>query len=413
MEGLFEAIEETNAGEKVHLRLTIGEASIILERHLNTFCLNVEYIDRGFNNCIYVVKTREHEEYVIRLVGSRPRFLKKFKTEGEVAGIHYLLKKCPDIPVPKVLGFCSSRELSGIDAEYILMGKLPGRPLEEVWVSMTTEQKCVVAKQCARILVSMTSLRFNELGSFALSPQHSATHGIGLDMNEVQAEDIQIGTFTELKVGPFSGFLDYFHGRCKKELENLQTSKFMEHQLSNLVRINKFIEVMTDEDRTRLNPEVYTNVPFTFYHGDFHSWNILVDENFDLSGLLDFEFSGALPIDNNYFDGFKFLGPNAPGWQIFDEYPALDEDEDDITPDPTALAPIRDAFAKEVTKLNKDVWSENIPGFMDRRMLHYFANHICPWYLKDVNPQDATTQELRDRETSFRRVNFVWNKYGF
>jgi len=402
--------EETNTGQKLQIPLTIEGASVVLRRHLNTSCVDVDYIDRGFNNLVYVVKSGNDQSYVLRLIGPRPRFLKKLKTEGEVAGIHYLAQRFPDLPVPKVLGFCSSKELSGINAEYILMEKLPGRSLEDVWDSMDTQGKCKIAKQCGNVLVSMMSPRFDQIGSFALSPKHSESHGIGLDMSTVKAEDITIGRFTELNVGPFPNFLTFFREICKKQVVSLHSSAFMKPQLANLARIEKFIQVMTDVNTTLLPPEVYTNVPMTFCHRDFHPWNMLVDDRGNLSGLLDFEFSASMPIDHNWFHGLKFLGANTAAWQVSnEEQPDSNGDESDHF----IIDQIREIFMEEIRELNPSVLPENIPGHGERALLHYFASKICPRHLIDVIIEGASCRNLKKRERATKIVNFVLEKYGF
>jgi len=408
--GFDEAGEETNAGQKLQIPLTIEGASLNLGRHLNTSCIKVNYVDRGFNNLVHIVKSGNDKSYVIRLIGPRPRFLKKLKTEAEVAGIHYLTQRFPDLPVPKVLGFCSSKELSGINAEYILMEKLPGRSLDVVWDSMDTKGKCKIATQCGNVLVSMMSPRFDKLGSFALSPKHSASQGLGLDTSTVKAEDITIGRFTELNVGPFPNFLSFFREVCKKKVANLQSSAFMKPQLANLARIEKFIQVMTDVNTTLLLPEVYTNVPMTFCHGDFHPWNMLVDDHGNLSGLLDFEFSASMPIDYNWFHGMEFLGANTSARQVFNEQPNSDFKE---TFNLAVIAQIRDTFMKEIRKFNPRILPEGIPGHTERALLHYFADKICPWHLADIKTEEASCKNLVKRDRAIKIVSFVLEKYGF
>jgi len=120
--------------QKPGIDLTLEGANLILHRHLGLgvgkSCRTVDLLNRGCNNKAYIVITTDDHEYIIRLTGVG-KLWAKMKTEGEVAGILYLASKCPEIPVPKILGFCSSSELSGINAEYILMEKLSRIRLEE------------------------------------------------------------------------------------------------------------------------------------------------------------------------------------------------------------------------------------------------------------------------------------------
>jgi hypothetical protein len=224
-------IEDRKAG----IDLTLEGATIILERHLQTTCTTLSYLDRGYNNRTYIAGGSDGREYVIRV--SRRGHWTKSKTEGEVAGILYLALKCPEVPVPKILGFCSNSELSGIGEEYILMEKVPGKPLDEIWPSLSFEDKSRLTSQLCLIFVKLKSLTFNKLGSFTLVPRISDTHGIGVDLSHFVIEDIEVGPLLEFSVGPFQEYLPYFREVCEREIMELEKCEFMKPQLRNLDRI--------------------------------------------------------------------------------------------------------------------------------------------------------------------------------
>ena len=392
---------------KKGINLTLEGANIILQRHLNKSCISMEYLNRGYNNGTYIAKSHYGVSYIIRVSG-RGGYCKKMKTEGEVAGIFYLSQKCPEIPVPRILGFCSSQELSGINGEYILMEKLPGTPLDDIWLTMDMNQKFHIAQQVAKIFIRMKSLKFDELGSFVLSPRISASHGMGVKMDDLTLEDIRVGECMELKIGPFTEYLSYYRDQCGREIEELQKCSFLQPQLRNLERIENFVSHMTDREKTRLDTEVYENVFFTFTHGDIEARNILVENN-EVTGIVDFEFCGSFPIDADWFDGMGFLGARTAEWQIFNEIPVVDDDD---TPEPTIIAPVREVCLAEIKKTESSVLPEKIPGHFERAILYYFACNICPWYLREVEEPPTPTQ-LTERSDAIRRLEFVLDKYGF
>jgi hypothetical protein len=165
---------------------------------------------------------------------------------------------------------------------------------------------------------------------------------------------------------------------------------------------------MTYAETTTLSPDAYTNVPFTFHHGDYEARNIMVlEERLEVSGVLDFEFSGSFPIDNDWFDGMGFLGARTAEWRIFDEEPELDDD----TPDPDIIEPIRRYSLREIEALNPEFLPKRIPAHMERALLYYFSCNICPWYLREV--KEPSKEQLKSREIAIQRVENVLEKYGF
>ena len=55
-------------------------------------------------------------------------------------------------PVPKVHAWSSRAQSNAVGAEYVIMEKLPGVPLDAVWSQMRIEDRLKVVKAIARYL---------------------------------------------------------------------------------------------------------------------------------------------------------------------------------------------------------------------------------------------------------------------
>ena len=70
-----------------------------------------------------------------------------------------------DIPVPKILGYCSRDAESRIGAEYIIMEKAAGVELAQVWGDLEPRDKVSLVKQLADISSRLGENRFSSYGA--------------------------------------------------------------------------------------------------------------------------------------------------------------------------------------------------------------------------------------------------------
>ncbi len=83
-------------------------------------------------------------------------------------------------------------------------------------------------------------------------------------------------------------------------------------------RIQNFVHIMCNPKSTLFNPEDISNIPFVFTHGDYEPRNFLVDKDtLKITGLLDFEFSGSFPVDDDWFAGMGWMGGSTRGEDVF------------------------------------------------------------------------------------------------
>lgn len=135
---------------------------------------------------------------------------------------------------------------------------MPGRPLDEVWSSLSTEHRERVAKQTAGYLLQLRDIQSDRLESVGGQPLYS---------------DFLFLQGFETPHGPFSS---------DEELWN-EMSKALMH--------------IPEQARAELRRRMPPAAPYTFTHGDLTIVNIMVNpDNGDLTGILDWENAGYWPV---------------------------------------------------------------------------------------------------------------------
>lgn len=86
-----------------------------------------------------------------------------FKTESEVATIQYVRERS-SLPVPRVIAFSSSSS-NPLGFEWILMEKVHGVPIDQVWEHMTFDAKMSVVVEFADKIKALLDLRFSLFGN--------------------------------------------------------------------------------------------------------------------------------------------------------------------------------------------------------------------------------------------------------
>lgn len=164
------------------------------------------------------------------------------------------LKENTTIPVPKVLN-----EWVDSDGRYfILMERIKGRTLEEAWPTMTTADKERIADQAAGYLLQLRKLQSPQMQSLAGGPVYDAFLDMGSDM------------YTS-------------HGPISSD------NGLWEDMATGLARL-------PEKARAGLRRRMPTISPFTFTHGDLTNVNIMVNDDGNLAGIIDWEWSGFFPV---------------------------------------------------------------------------------------------------------------------
>lgn len=243
-----------------------------------------------------------------RNVTSPPISLSKLIVESEVATMKYL--RSVGALVPNVFDFASTpSESHGVGTSYILMEKVPGKPLD--MTKATNEQKRSVLRQLAKFYTIVSEHPLPAIGSLC----NPGTSDLGTCLFEDFASVDTSGIVVPL--GPFTKAAEYREACVRRILAQIDTGERYSDckDEAHLIYTNLLSQVVGLDD------EKYQAGPFYLKHLDDKGDHILVDEHFNITGIIDWEWAQAVPepeafccplflLDvGAFFDGENALGP--------------------------------------------------------------------------------------------------------
>ncbi|PUU75362.1 kinase-like domain-containing protein [Tuber borchii] len=144
----------------------IATIEALSRQHLGADNLSVEFLAGGAFNKVYLITVPSNnilgpKFYVFRVTLPVEPF---YKTASEVATLR-LLRQCTSLPVPEVFAYdCTTENELGF--EWIIMEKIPGVPLEELWPLMSLEDKKIVVERLGQFSKELREkCKFNAIGS--------------------------------------------------------------------------------------------------------------------------------------------------------------------------------------------------------------------------------------------------------
>jgi hypothetical protein len=215
------------------------------------------------------------------------------KTLSEVAAL-FFVRENTTIPVPHVIAF-NADVTNELGFEYILMTRLDGRPLREKLHSLSWLKMDLLVQQIADFPAHLSRLKFPEIGSiYPASNDHSFTVGETVLPAFFTQRHVQLSTIPR---GPLSNshafvaahtqhlYYDITQQLASYDTDAAEDAEEMQDVYSAL---NSLIPL--------LYPPSASNEPATLYHHDLSSNNILVNDQGDLTGIVDWECVVASPL---------------------------------------------------------------------------------------------------------------------
>lgn len=250
------------------------------------------------------------------------------------------------IPVPKVLGYSATSE-NPVGAEYIIMEKLPGKPIGDAWYYLSEDERLKVVLGLVLLEAKLFAIELPAYGSIYYSadlpPEMSR---IAVHRQDSGHPEISVGPDSALKWwskersllpidrGPHTSPTDSLVSIARKELAwlrsygqprlpferayredtNYQKSMPEEH-IETLRKYMRIAPYLVPDDTSLHRP--------TLRHPDLQPNNIFVSEKFDIVGIIDWQHSSVLPLFlaagiphhlQNYHDeeSLRFVPPILP-----------------------------------------------------------------------------------------------------
>jgi len=212
------------------------------------------------------------------------------KTESELATIEYV-RKNTTIPVPEIY-FINHNENHVVGSAFVLMERMDGEQLCNVWSDLSLKHKLDVIEQLANVTGQLADQKFDKIGVIT----KDGTIGPLLS-NKDPTQTIADHAFTST----IDSYLAYLENDNPKRTE---AAKKLYHEARDEIR--SFFE------HNATNPLLHA--PYRLMHGDYGSQNILVvqadnDLPPKISAIIDWDLSQTIEVEALY---------EYPGWIIDD-----------------------------------------------------------------------------------------------
>lgn len=192
------------------------------------------------------------------------------------------------IIVPEVFDFNVSRspEDNNIGHPYILMEALEGRTIDgNMGDTVPEKYREKVFHGIAECLIQLSSLRFSKIGCIEAVEQPGGTVEYRIKSCYNPA-----GCIWPQNSGPFSTAIDYFF--TTRTIDYQETLERHREDLDECFAAWLRLETALSIVQLKFN-----NGPFPLYHPDFRLSNILFDEEYNITGVIDWSYAMTVPVE--------------------------------------------------------------------------------------------------------------------
>lgn len=241
-------------------------------------CVDITYVKGGAFHEIRLLHFEDGWTCIARF----PRFKESlYKAESELAATEYV-RKHTKVPVPETF-FVNHNRNHVVGSEFVLMEKMEGVKLCDLYDDIPLEHKISVIEQLAEMVFQLSELKFEKMGSlnseFVVGPLLNPWKG-----TYEMYQDIE---------GPFTNVWDFFSaGLNEKRLHRPQLL------MELYPEIKEFLQpVVADlaSNYQSLQP------PYRLVHSDLQLYNILVTQDDKtqppkITGIIDWDWSFIGPL---------------------------------------------------------------------------------------------------------------------
>ncbi|KAG8946599.1 hypothetical protein FRC03_001333 [Tulasnella sp. 419] len=201
------------------------------------------------------------------------------------------------IPVPHIFHYSLRADGDGVGSPYMLMSKVDGVPLTELWDDMDDRRRHAVLVQVAEIYVELFSHRFEHIGSLFMRDENGQpTWYIDrmVIMPDPEAHStITSGVLSKTFRSAFDFWTEFANGRLRASRATAFGLDNRKYEYMHMWILRSLIPSLFD---TTLDTTGFPLCP-----GDFHTQNIMIvdgDTNPRISGVIDWEWSRTLPTSS-------------------------------------------------------------------------------------------------------------------
>ncbi|KAK7471266.1 hypothetical protein VKT23_002674 [Stygiomarasmius scandens] len=230
------------------------------------------------------------------------------RVASEIAIMEYIESQT-NIPIPHIIE--SSANAESIGSPFILMTKVDGVPLVQVWDEMADDKRRVLLQQVVDILLELWSHRFDTVGALFKQPNGKWTIASSSSLDDSQAGNYGIDTTSHSNAADY--WLAYTNAKLQAEKDFNFGDITKSHSYAMLWFMRSLIPALFDPSVDRHG--------FPLSPGDLHSQNIMVTDidtpTPHISAVIDWEFSGSDYCTS--FAHYPFFIIDHPAWE--DDHP--------------------------------------------------------------------------------------------
>ncbi|KAJ2975187.1 hypothetical protein NUW58_g8429 [Xylaria curta] len=256
-------------------------------------CKPLSKMTNGLNNLVCILQFSDQTRWVAR-IGLHRSATDSAKLRSEVDAMQLIREQCK-IPIPQVFA-CEVNSENPVGVPFVLMEFLPGNTAMDAaggydvhrgQIPFTYRPKFY--RSVAECHVKITALRFSKIGTIVRNAEGR----------------YNIGPFPDIG-GPFDSAADFFEAWAEHARFPHGKDKILGMMKGGLARrvlasINEFpSKIKAMARRISCNNQG----PFPLCHADFLHSNIIVDEDFQVLGIIDWEGACTLPLQLVTFPGF-------------------------------------------------------------------------------------------------------------
>lgn len=281
-------------------------ASSIRERVFHTPTSDGKQIARiaGAYNIVHIIQL-DGNKLVIRIPatgwGSGKTETAARALESQVATLR-LIKQNTAIPVPEVYDF-DTTDNNAIGAPYICMSFVPGIPVMQVWFkdpeTMSREQfRLNILSGLSHVMAQFSRLTFDKIGSVSGDEAGNTSLEPCYDWHINDDGTVQI-----VPSGPFDSASAYFEAHFKGNVANDGPNEWDKAESEIMQSIMSYSPIHDSQGGFVLRPP------------DLNPQNVMVDEQGNITGLIDWDLVQTLPRCVGY--------ARYPGWITRDWDPLM------------------------------------------------------------------------------------------
>ncbi|KAI4726013.1 hypothetical protein E4T49_06215 [Aureobasidium sp. EXF-10728] len=226
--------------------------------------------------------------------------------EIEVQTLLFLEKT--SIPTPKVWDYALEGPENPVQVGYILMDCMPGKALE--WSLIPEDGRRKIITQLADIYMQLRKFPFRQIGSIEQADERR----VGPLARECLTDFTSSGM---RPLGPFSNLQSYYRASIQLLLDLIHRSEIYADRPVDAYLLYRYLYEIVPElypDEAEGDMETYLK------HADDKGWHILVDEEANITGIIDWEWAFTmekrvafnspmllLPV-SDFFEGHNEIG---------------------------------------------------------------------------------------------------------